>query len=70
MILVGPRAHEFFILNRTATIIWSCLEQPATASEIAGEIRARFSTVSEAEALGDVEGTLRQLIDRGLATAV
>jgi hypothetical protein len=69
-ILFHPDLNQFCILNRTASVIWSRIAQPATSEEIAAEVSARFAAVTEADAQPDVEDTLRQMADLQLITRV
>lgn len=70
VILLDPETNQFCILNRTASAIWSRAAQPATREEIAADLSAQFAGVTEADALRDVDDTLRQLIDLRLVTRV
>jgi hypothetical protein len=70
VILLDPETNQFCILNKTASAIWTRVAQPATSTEIAADIQAQFADVTEAEALRDVEETLRQLMDLRLITRV
>jgi hypothetical protein len=69
-ILFQTETSQFCILNRTSSIIWFRVAQPATAEEIAAEVRARFEGVTESDALRDVEEVLQQMIDLQLVTRV
>jgi hypothetical protein len=70
LILLHPELNQFCILNRTASAIWEQVAQPATTAEIAAELSSQFAGVSEADALRDVEDTLRQLVELRLVTQV
>jgi hypothetical protein len=63
IILLHPETNQFCILNRTASVIWSQVAQPATSEEIAAAVSTQFEGVTEADALRDVEETLRQMVD-------
>ena len=69
-ILFHPDLNQFCILNRTASVIWSRIAEPATSAEIAAEVSARFAAVTEADAQPDVEDTLRQMADLQLISRV
>jgi hypothetical protein len=70
MILFHPQSNQFYILNHTASVIWSRLAQPATTEEIAAEISTQFAGVTAVDALQGAEQALQQMIDQQLITQV
>ena len=69
-ILFHPDLNQFCILNRTASVIWSRIAEPATREEILAEVSARFAAVSEVEAEPDVSEALQKMADLQLITRV
>jgi hypothetical protein len=69
-ILFHPDLNQFCILNRTASVIWSRIAEPATREEIMAEVSARFAAVTEAEAQPDVEDALQKMAELQLITRV
>ena len=69
VILLDPETNQFSVLNQTAAAIWAKVAQPATTQEIVEDIRARFEEVSGG-VVSDVEGTLREMVERRLIKQV
>jgi hypothetical protein len=69
-ILFHPESNQFYILNHTASVIWSRLAQPATSEEITAEISVQFAGVTDVDALHDIEEALRHMLDQQLITRV
>ena len=70
LILLHPETNQFCVLNRTASAIWAQVAQPATSEEIAAAVTSQFEGVTEADALRDVEETLRQMAELRFITPV
>jgi hypothetical protein len=69
-ILFDPATNRFFVLNRTASRIWSRIERPATAEEIAREVASGFRGVTPERALGDVNRALERMLSLAVAVSV
>jgi hypothetical protein len=69
-ILLHPETNQFCILNRTASVIWSLMAEPASSEEIAAAVSQQFEGVTEADALRDVEEALRQMAELRFITPV
>jgi len=69
-ILFHSGLNRFCILNRTSSFIWSKLQSPVTAEEIAQEMSSKFDGVSPADALKDVNAALEKLIELDLVVTV
>lgn len=62
-ILFHNEANKFFVLNGTASFIWSRLEQASTVDDIARELRRSYRGVTEQRADEDVRRTLEQMLE-------
>jgi hypothetical protein len=62
-VLFNPQNSKFCLLNSTAAHIWSQLETPQSAQELAGSITANFSEVDSNTALHDIETVISQLME-------
>jgi len=60
-VLFNPANNKFCVLNVTAAFIWSVLERPQTAEEIAVALAERFANVSSQRAEQDVRKALDEL---------
>ena len=69
VILLDPETNQFSVLNQTAAAIWAKVAQPATSQEIVDDLRARFEEVGGG-VVSDVEGTLREMVERRLIKQV
>lgn len=69
VILLDPETNQFSVLNQTAAAIWAKVAQPATSQEIIDDIRSRFEEVGGG-VVSDVEGTLREMVERRLIKQV
>ena len=65
-ILFHSATNKFCVLNTTSSFIWSELRKPATAEEIAERISLSFRGVTTAEALGDVDSILQEMLSLDL----
>jgi hypothetical protein len=65
-ILFHSGQNRFCILNRTSSFIWSKLQSPVTAEQIAGELSANFEGVTPTDALRDVNAAIEKLIELDL----
>ena len=61
---VRARDTRFFVLNGTAERLWSLLEQPRTADELAQHLTTEFE-VDSARARADVDAFLADLDAQG-----
>ena len=68
-ILFDPTSTNFFMLNRTSSLIWESLAEPSTVEALAGRICSEFDDVLSDVALQDVESTLDQMLSLGLITS-
>ncbi len=65
-IVFHPGQNRFCMLNRTSSFIWSRLESPASATQIASELSTSFAGISPADALNDVQQALSTLLSLDL----
>ena len=65
-ILFHPQRNKFCLLNRTSSFIWSHLQKPTTAEQIAEKVSAGFQEVTVTEALRDVDSVLQEMLSLGL----
>ena len=61
LLLFQPQTNVFCVLNRTASLLWTCLEQPTTVEQLVEELRQHFEGVAPAETRQDVQSTLQQM---------
>lgn len=59
-VLFSPDSNKFCLLNPTAALVWSMLENPVTADAMAAEICSRYDGAEPAQVLQDVQ----EVIDR------
>ena len=69
-ILFDPTSTNFFMLNRTSSLIWDNLAEPNSAEALAARICSAFDGVSQDLALQDVSSTLDQMLSLGLITSI
>src|SRR5207245_667629 len=67
-ILFALSSKKFFMLNRSATLLWDQLEAEVSADELAAKLCAHFPDLSMEAARRDVEDALAQLGEAGLIT--
>jgi len=60
-VLFNPANNKFCVLNATAALIWSLLDQPRSVQDIVAAVRARFAGVDAARAELDVHRALEEL---------
>lgn len=65
LLLLDTETQRIHQLNATASFIWRCCDEAASAEEIAGLLAAEYA-VDEHIALRDVAETLRQLRELSL----
>jgi hypothetical protein len=68
-VMIDIDVGSYLSLNRSATEIWSALEQPVTAAAIVERLTGRFDVPADAAA-ASVERTLGNLLSKGLIKAV
>ena len=68
-ILFNPASTNFFMLNRTSSMIWDSLAEPSTAEALAGRICGEFDGILSDIALQDVKSALDQMLSLGLITS-
>jgi hypothetical protein len=61
-VLFQPKTNQFCMLNGTATLVWTQLDQPRSVSELAKTLCDHFDSVSFPEAKHDVEQMVEQLL--------
>ncbi len=73
---VGDRTVLYHRVSRTAVVLnptggwlWSRLETPRTADELVGELRARYPSVGEADAVRDVSAFLAELTGHSMVAS-
>jgi Coenzyme PQQ synthesis protein D (PqqD) len=67
LMLFNASTKKFCVLNTTAKQLWECLEEPKTAEELAGALRARFRT-NGAAVEDDVTAVMNELEGLGLVS--
>ena len=60
-ILYHSAKQRFCVLNATAAFVWSRLEAPSSASELASAVAAEFAGVAPSDAQRDVAAMLSEL---------
>jgi hypothetical protein len=68
-VLLQLSSGKYFSLNGVGTFLWDQLEEPKTASELAGALVVEYQVEHE-QALSDTLKLLGQLIDAGFLVAV
>ena len=68
-ILFNAQQNKFCVLNKTSAFIWTQLETPASAEDLARGIVDRFDGVSNDDALTDVRQALDEFVSLDLARA-
>lgn len=69
-ILFQAELNQFYILNHTASVIWSRLAQPATREELVAEITEQFAGAADGGVLHDVDEALGQMMAQRLIAPV
>jgi len=67
-ILFDPSSKQFYMLNRSAAMLWEELENESSSDELAGKLCAQFPDLSMDDARRDVEQALNDLSEAGLIT--
>ena len=60
-ILFDPERNRFCVLNTTAALLWSKLDQPATTEQLSGLLCAEYADLTLERAAGDVAAALAEL---------
>lgn len=60
-VLFNPANNKFCVLNVTAALIWTQLEQPRTVQEIVNAVRERFASADPSRVEQDVQRALDEL---------
>ena len=60
-VLYHPNNKRFFMLNRSAALIWTELSTPRTHEQLVSHLRAAFPSVDESVAKQDVNNALEHL---------
>lgn len=68
VVIVDARTRQVHVLNGTASRIWSLLEHETSAADLARALGQEY-VVEAADAQAEVESFLRELEEKGLATA-
>jgi len=68
-ILFSPSRNKFFVLNRTASFIWSQVREPATAEEVSGSLSKSFAGASASDIRSDVKAILDEMLDLAVVVA-
>ena len=66
VILFHASSKKFCVLNRTSSLIWSRLKEPATAEDIARDVADSFRGVTSTEAVRDVNSMIGKMASLGL----
>ncbi len=69
MLLMCASSGKFRSLNETGTFLWSRLEQPCGAADLAASLVTEFD-VGEPQALCDVEAWICEMCEEGIIAAV
>jgi hypothetical protein len=69
IILFNPQQNKFCMLNKSASFIWTKLKTPASAENLARELRDAFCGVTTEQALEDTKKTLDNFVSLGVAHA-
>lgn len=67
--LLDLNRGRYFSLNSTGTLVWSCIEQPASVDEICAVVAKRFEIGLDV-CRRDIVDLLQQLVDSGLVRAI
>ncbi len=70
LMVLEPVNRKFCALNRTSTLVWSELAQPASAEQLADRIVDEFQGVTRSEALRDVQAIITEMTSLGIVVAV
>src|SRR5262249_43704804 len=70
IILFHPKLNKFCLFNQTLAFIWSQLERPATAEQLAEELSRGFQGVTVQEASRDVDSILKEMVSLGLVVSL
>lgn len=60
-VLFNPANNKFCVLNATAAMIWSLLEQPRTPQDVVQAVRERFANADPGRVEQDVQRALEEL---------
>lgn len=60
-VLYHPHDKRFFMLNRSAALIWTELSTPRTHEQLVSHLRAVFPSIDESVVQRDVNHALEQL---------
>lgn len=69
VLLMCSKNGTFRSLNETGTFLWSRLDQPCAAADLAASLVTEFD-VGEQQALGDVEAWIAEMCQEGIVSAV
>ena len=70
IILFHSASNRFCVLNRTASLIWSQVKEPATRDQISRCLQGSFSEVVPGEVASDVDTALQEMLGLGLIVRV
>jgi hypothetical protein len=70
LIVLEPESRKFCALNPTSSVVWSRLQEPATAEQLAHHITEHFQGVTESQALQDVNAILKEMVTLGIVVTV
>ena len=60
-VLFSPETNKFCLLNPTAALVWSMLEQPVTTETMVAEICSKFDGTEPATVLKDVQEVIERM---------
>jgi len=66
VVVLEPKSRKFCALNQTSNLIWSSLEWPTSAEQLAELLAERFEGVTPSEALRDVQAIIEEMISVGI----
>jgi hypothetical protein len=61
-ILLEPEGSNFFLLNRTSSLLWERMSEAVTAEALAREVCEAFADISASDALRDVNNVLEEMV--------
>lgn len=68
-ILFSPSRNKFFVLNRTASFIWSQVRRPVTAEEVSSTLSKSFAGAGASEVRSDVQSILDEMLELAVVVA-
>jgi len=70
LMLLEPKSRKFCALNATSSWIWTHLQEPTSAKQLAKKIVDYCQGVTEPDALNDVHAIIEELTKLGMVVQV